>query len=83
MTKNDLIDWVRLHGCEIEPLPEYKAQVLFIRNPEKPGARAYINLPIDDKELNHIAVYRVCVKLEIPYPDYLDYLKNFDDRFDD
>jgi hypothetical protein len=79
ITKLDLYDWVKLQGCIIEPLPEYKAKVLNIINP-KNGSKAFLYLPIDNSPLGYYTVYKVCSDLGVPIPGCADFMKPVHDH---
>ena len=81
MTRADLFDWVKAHGCDIIPLEEYKAKVIKVVN-RKNGNEAYINLPIDDRPVFDFTVCKVCSKLSIPIPRHVEYVKPFHDRLE-
>ena len=82
MTKNELIDWVRVNGCSIEPLPIHKADVIRFFNPET-GGHAFIELPIDERQMKDITVFRICNDLDISALDITLYIKSLNDRIDD
>ena len=79
MTRADLYDWVRSHGCDTIPLEEHKAKVIKVVN-RKNGTEAYINLPIDERPVFDFTVCKVCSKLSIPIPTHVEYVKPFHDR---
>ena len=78
MSKLDLMDWIVGHGCETILLPEYKANVIFFRNP-KTGGEAYLDLPLSDNPVRDGMVYRACFLLGIPIPTHATYLKGLND----
>jgi len=70
MTRQDLVDWVQQHGCEIQQLPEINnsARAIKFINPTNKG-RAYINTPVNDTIVVPHVICTVCVQLGIPIPD--------------
>lgn len=67
ITRLDLYDWVISQGCVIEPLPEHKAKVLNVVNPEN-GGKAFLYLPIDDEPTGYYTIFKVCSDLGISMP---------------
>lgn len=78
MTLADLLDWISSHGCTITPLEEHKAKVIQFENP-KHNLKAYLNLPSPER-IKDFSVCRICVKLAIPVPSFLDYAKGLNDK---
>lgn len=81
MTRADLYDWVRFHGCIIKPIPEYKAKIIKVENPRN-GFETWINLPIDDTPVRDYTVFDVCNKLGIQIPTCATYMKPINDRIE-
>jgi len=79
MTKSDLLDWVAAHGCTIEPLSEARARVLRIKNPSN-GGTAWVDLPINDRQMRDYSVFKMCYGLGIPIPDCTEYMRGVDDH---
>lgn len=78
MTISDLFDWLKFHGCEIQPLEEHKAKVIWFTNP-KNGKNAYLNLP-PREPLGDFTVFMICTNLVIPIPDFLAHLKGIEKK---
>ena len=72
VTRQDFYDWLRANGIEQTALPEYKANVLMLKNP-KTNAKTWINLPIDETIIRGYDVQTICRKLGIPVPDWFEY----------
>jgi len=70
MTRSDLYDWLKLHKCEIEPLPEINNTANSIRfvNPKTKG-KAYLQSPINNKQVKDYTVCQICTLLGIEIPD--------------
>ena len=81
MTKNNLIDWIKLYGCDIIPLPEYKAGVILFKNPKTEG-ESWIELPVDDRNMKDLTIFRICSDLDIPPPDITLYMKPLNDHIE-
>ncbi len=82
MTRADLFDWIMAHGCNQQPLYEYKAKVIYFINP-KTGAKAWLNLPIDERPVRDYTIYRICLSLQIPIPTQSDYMKEIVEKIND
>ncbi len=67
MTNQQLFDWVIQNGCVVEPLDEYKARVIYFRNPNN-GNKAWMNLPIDGRPIKDPVIIMICSRLSIPVP---------------
>jgi len=78
MTPADLLDWIKTHGCEIVPLPEYKARVILFKNP-KNNQEAYLNVPPPDR-IKDFTIFRICTKLAIPIPTHTEYMKILNEK---
>jgi len=74
MTREDLYEWVTSKGCTLLPIPEHKANVIFIENP-KNGLEYWLNLPIDNRPVRDYTVYRTCTELGIEVPTCATYMK--------
>jgi hypothetical protein len=70
MTRASLVDWIQVHGCDIEQLPEInnRANVIKFVNPKTNG-RAYVSTPIDETEVYDYKACHICTQLGIPIPD--------------
>jgi hypothetical protein len=73
MTVSELFNWLKQHGCEIKPLDEHKAKVIWFTNP-KNGKNAYLGLP-PREPLGDYTVFMICINLVIPLPEFVAYLK--------
>lgn len=89
MTRADLYDWLEVKGCKPAPLVGINntANVVKMVNLKFPGAEAYINTPINDKQIPDFAVCKICNELYIDCPecvsDQTPLVKHLDDRFAD
>ena len=81
MTRADLFDWIRSHGCIPEPLPEHKAHVIMITNPRN-DREAWINLPINNTEVNDYTIFLICNRLGIPIPTCANYMRDLHNRIE-
>lgn len=79
MTKVDLCDWVKAHGCTTRLLPEFKARVIYLVNPQN-NTEVWLDLPIDDKQMRANTVCKICGDLQIPIPTFAKYMKGLDDE---
>jgi hypothetical protein len=80
MTRADLYDWLRAHGCTVEPLKELTTgMAIKVINP-KTGSHYYLNLPIDEKPVKHFNACQACISLNIPIPDECAYMKQLHDH---
>lgn len=78
MTRADLVDWIKVHGCVIELLPEGRARAVKFYNP-KNNSHAFLDTPVDDREEKDYTVCRICVLLGIPIPDCAQHMKKIND----
>jgi hypothetical protein len=81
MSKADFLDWLSCHGCDINPLPESKANVVQIINP-KNNSKQYIDLPINKGSVKDYTIYRICTRLNIPIPSHTGYMKELHDNIE-
>ena len=81
MTRADLYDWIRTHGCITNPLPPYKANVIEVENP-KTGQKDWLNLPNNETPVRDFTVYRTCNTLGIPIPTCSTYMKQLHDSIE-
>jgi hypothetical protein len=82
MTKQDFLDYLVKHGCELIPTKEHEPLVIFILNPHN-RQEAFLDLPIDNRQLRDYTILRICTKLCVPVPDQMRYLSDLDDRIND
>ncbi|HRO43929.1 MAG TPA: hypothetical protein PL009_13920 [Flavipsychrobacter sp.] len=70
MTREDLVEWLKAYECKQEPIEGINVtarQIKFVN--EKNGRYAYIDLPIDDRQVPDYIVMHICGLLGIEYPD--------------
>ena len=70
MTRSDFVDWLEAHGCVREVMDglNLTGRQLKYRHPVTNGY-AYIDLPIDDREIPDYQVMHACKRLIIEHPD--------------
>ena len=78
MTRADLADWLRAHGCEIVILPEGRARVVMYRNP-KTGTTAFLHSPIDETRVENFTICKICMRLGIEIPDVAKHCSELND----
>jgi hypothetical protein len=81
MTRADLYDWLKSNGCNFNPIPEFKAHVIFVENP-KTGAQYWINLPINEQPVKDFTVYKTCMSLCLPIPTQVEYMGDVQTQID-
>lgn len=82
MTKQELLDYLVMYGCELRPTRDHEPLVIFILNPRN-GQEAFLDLPINNRQLRDYTILRICTKLCIPVPDPMRYLSDLDDQIND
>lgn len=70
MTRADLVDWLKAQGCEQQPFDgvNHTGRSIKFYHP-KTRRYAYIDLPIDDREVPDYTVAHICDNLFIDIPD--------------
>jgi tRNA A-37 threonylcarbamoyl transferase component Bud32 len=69
MTRADLYDWLKVHGCTTEPLPEHtRGNVVKIINP-KTNRHTYLDTPLNETRINDYTICKICSQLGIEIPD--------------
>lgn len=71
MTREDLVKHIQKHGCKSSPVEGINItgwQVKF-ENKANPEYYAYIDMPINGKEVPDFLVRRTCKLLQIPLPN--------------
>ena len=83
ITRNDLYDWCRAHGCKFETINENTTSGMAVKviNPVTSGY-TWLDLPFDEKPVRHFTVYRVCVRLGISVMPNCDHLSGLSDQID-
>jgi hypothetical protein len=69
MNRSDFADWLNVHGCRavpIEGINHTGRQIKFINNT---GQYAYVDLPLDEREIPDYFIIHTCKRLLIDYPD--------------
>lgn len=73
MTREDLVDHLQSNNCQAKPIEGINIsgwQIKFF-NRQYPHCYAYVDMPINGKEVPSFAVERICLMLQIPLPaDY-------------
>ncbi|MBE2288403.1 MAG: hypothetical protein IAE95_02525 [Chitinophagaceae bacterium] len=70
MTREDFADWLRAHDCEqvvMDGINHTGRQLKFVNR--KTNGYAYIDLPLDDRELPDYVIIHACKRLIIGHPD--------------
>jgi hypothetical protein len=81
VTRRELYNYVRAQDCFQTALPEGKAHVVYFEN-RVTEAKAWLNLPIDDRPVKDYTVYKLCLDLGIPIPDHAAYWGDTQDQID-
>lgn len=69
MTRADFYDWLIVHKCTIEPLPEdTRGNVIKILSPVA-NSYVFYNTPIDNRPVKCYSVCNICHQLYVPIPD--------------
>lgn len=70
MTRQDLVDWLEVNGCQPEPIDGINVTGWSVRfiNPES-NRYAYVKTPIDETDVPDYLVCHLCDQLLIKYPD--------------
>lgn len=69
MTRNEFYRWTRQHGCRQEQLRDHTTgRAIKIINPARAGCHAYLQTPLDDRQIYPETVIAACVQLAIPVP---------------
>lgn len=86
MTREELVLWLNAYDCTQEPIEGVNVtgrQIKYV-NP-KNNRYAYIDLPIDDREVPAYLVIHVCMKLGIEFPDCVKHeesrFNNINDKY--
>lgn len=86
MSREDIYDWIIVHGCEQVQLTGINITgncIKFI-NPKFPSASAYLNTPINEQKVYDYIVCQICDQLFIPTPDcaqeYAPLVKHIKDK---
>jgi hypothetical protein len=85
MTRKDLVDYLLVNGCEMDPLPENSvANAVKFHNPAT-RRTTYIYTPIDNRKMLPATICQVCTQLGIEVPHYAedanDVIQNIHRRF--
>jgi len=81
VTRRELYRYIRAQGCNQTALPEIKAHVIYFENP-RTGAKAWLNLPIDERPVKDYTVFKICLDLGIPIPAHTEYMGTLQDQID-
>lgn len=70
MTRQDLADHVRYYNCDPSPIEgiNIRGNQIRIINRNDPSKYAYLDTPINNREVPDFVVQRVCMLLGIPLP---------------
>jgi hypothetical protein len=73
MTREDFVDWTRLHKCEPDPIEGINVTAWSIRfvNTTNRKLYTYISTPIDNRDMPNHLIRLACIQLGIPIPDNL------------
>lgn len=82
MTKKEFFNYLVSQGCIPQPIPIYKANVIYFHNPSN-NSQAYLDLPIDDSIINAFYVFRVCSILRVPAPSFTQHLDGLNNKIND
>lgn len=75
MTRKDFFDYLKESGCETFPPNEYgEANCIGILNP-KTKAEAYLDTPIDEREMRPFTIGQLCSQLGVEPPDCAVHVK--------
>jgi hypothetical protein len=81
VTREDMADFLKSHGCEMEPWDTGTYQTIVFYNP-KTGRQAYINPPVDDTPMSETAIYKICSILGIEPLECAKYCKPLMDKIE-
>ena len=77
MTRADLSEWFRNHGCIMEQLSHNTTgNAIKVINP-KNGSHVFMNLPIDERPVKHYSACQQCTMLGIEIPKECEYMNGF------
>lgn len=77
MTRADFVDWLIAHGCDKVPIEGINVtgrQIKFVNR--RFNRYAYVDLPIDNREVQDYQIIHICDNLGVAYPDFVKHEEN-------